>query len=82
MTQASSIILQRGGEELLLVKLSDRFTTPGLSEAAQQALSEQIRPQRLRPVAAGRLLEWTLLPRRLDSVMAQVRQQPEIRFTS
>ena len=82
MTQASSIILQRGGEELLLVKLSDRFTTPGLSEAVQQSLSEQIRPQRLRPVAAGRLLEWTLLPRRLDSVMAQVRQQPEIRFTS
>ncbi|MEO0536004.1 MAG: S8 family serine peptidase [Cyanobacteria bacterium P01_A01_bin.123] len=82
MTEPSTITLQRGGEELLLIKLVDRFTTPGLSAALQQTLMNQIRPQNVTLVAAGRLLEWTVLPRHLESAMTQARQTAGVDFAS
>lgn len=82
MTGPSTITLQRGGEELLLFKLADRFTTPGLSTTVQQTLRDEIQPQAVTAVAAGRLLEWTVLPRRLDAAMTQARQTARVAFVS
>ncbi|NJO12050.1 MAG: peptidase S8, partial [Leptolyngbyaceae cyanobacterium SL_1_1] len=76
MARQVDLILQRGGEELLLVKLSDRFTTSPLAASDLSALQAQLRPQALREVASGRLLEWQVLPRQLETVMAGGSRSP------
>ncbi|NJM85454.1 MAG: peptidase S8, partial [Leptolyngbyaceae cyanobacterium RM2_2_21] len=82
MARQVDLILQRGGEELLLVKLSDRFTTSPLAASDLSALQAQLRPQALREVASGRLLEWQVLPRQLETVMAEARRSPKVAFAS
>ncbi|ASC72336.1 Calcium-dependent protease [Halomicronema hongdechloris C2206] len=76
------VILQRGGEELLLEKVVDRFTTR-LQDASQlQRLQSQWRPQSMRPVARGQLLEWVVPAHRLESTLAAARQDEAVRYAS
>ncbi|MFE4106004.1 S8 family serine peptidase [Almyronema epifaneia] len=82
MSRQVDLVLQRGGEELLLVKLSDRFTTAALTATEQAALQAQINPEAVRTIASGRLLEWQVLPRQLETAMATVRQSPAVEFAS
>jgi subtilisin family serine protease len=75
-------ILQRGGEELLLEKVPDRFTT-GLGEVAGlEALRQRLAPLALRPVAGGQLVEWQVHESALEATLALARQDPAVRFAS
>lgn len=77
-------ILQRGGEELRLQQLGDRFTTRLVSAdpAALDALRPIIQPLAVRPVAQGQLLEWTVPAGRLEAALASARAAAEVRFAS
>ncbi|MDJ0704745.1 MAG: S8 family serine peptidase [Leptolyngbyaceae cyanobacterium MO_188.B28] len=79
-----SVILQRGGEELILAKAVDRFTLqPATSDAnTLPQLREQIQPHSIRPVALGQLQEWVVSPSELESAIQAARQSSEVAFAS
>lgn len=85
-----ALTLQRGGEELLLEKVVDRFTTqlaiPGADTAAQQAALDQLQallqPQGHRAVARGQLVAWQVPAHRLETALQQARQSPDVAFAS
>ncbi|MEL6765221.1 MAG: S8 family serine peptidase, partial [Cyanobacteria bacterium J06607_6] len=76
------LILQRGGEEILVTKVADRFTTRLTESGAIALLQESLQPVAVRPVARGQLVEWTVEPRRLDAQIEQARAQSTVRFAS
>lgn len=75
-------ILQRGGEEILVEPLPDRFTTRLDDPESLAALREILEADAVRPVARGQLVEWTLAPEKLEAALAQARRQPMVRFAS
>ncbi|HEY9762505.1 MAG TPA: S8 family serine peptidase [Trichocoleus sp.] len=76
------LILQRGGEELRLEKVADRFTTRLRDPNQLAAVQAQIEFQAVRPVARGQLMEWTVLPTQLETSLEIARQAPEVSFAS
>ncbi|HIK30804.1 MAG TPA: S8 family serine peptidase [Oscillatoriales cyanobacterium M59_W2019_021] len=80
-------ILQRGGEELLLTKLADRFTVCPAPGIDPEALAAKIGATQHAIVPGGSadrppLVEFTVDPRQLDSTIAAARQLPEVAFVS
>lgn len=75
-------ILQRGGEELLVFQVPDRFTTRLTSPAAISDLTEQLRPLTVRPVARGQLVEWVIERHRLEDTLELARNQTSVAFAS
>lgn len=75
-------ILQRGGEELALTKVSTRFTTRLRSPEALAALRQTLQPMAVRAVAAGQLVEWQVEADQLERAIAQARQHPQVKFAS
>jgi subtilisin family serine protease len=75
-------ILQRGGEELQLEPVADRFTTRLRQPEAIVSLRRQLNPLAVRAVAGGQLVEWQLPPARLEPFLALVRQHPAVQFAS
>ncbi|HEY9889675.1 MAG TPA: hypothetical protein V6D02_14815, partial [Candidatus Obscuribacterales bacterium] len=80
--EADGLTLQRGGEELLLTKVSDRFTTQLAQPGAVAALQTLIQPVAMRPVAQGQLVEWQVAAAQLEALLATVRSHPEVQFAS
>jgi subtilisin family serine protease len=76
------LTLQRGGEELLLEKVGDRFTTRLQDPAAIEALTAQLSPQSTRPVAQGQLVEWVVDGAALEAALEVARSQPAVSFAS
>lgn len=76
------LILQRGGEELLLDKVGDRFTTQLHDPAAVEALAATLQPLAYRPVAQGQLVEWQVPGERLETAVATARSHPAVQFAS
>ena len=76
------LILQRGGTEILVAKVADRFTTRLSAPDAMASLQEILKPVAVRPVARGQLVEWTVEPRRLEAQIEQARAQPTVQFAS
>jgi hypothetical protein len=76
------LTLQRGGEELLLEKVGDRFTTRLQDAAGMAALTAQLHPHSTRPVAQGQLVEWVVDETVLESALATARSQPAVSFAS
>jgi subtilisin family serine protease len=75
-------ILQRGGEELLLEKVEDRFTVNAHSKEQVQELARRI-PAEVNPGAAPpRLTEFRVDPAQADQVMQQVRASEEVNYAS
>ena len=77
-----TLTLQRGGEEILLSKAADRFTTRLTTSEAIETLQTLFTPQAVRPVVRGQLAEWTVEPRRLEACIEQARTQPTVQFAS
>lgn len=75
-------ILQRGGEELRLTKVADRFTTRLHYPEAVEALQTILQPVAVRAVAAGQLVEWQVQADQLERKITQARHQTEVRFAS
>ncbi|NEP18201.1 MAG: peptidase S8, partial [Leptolyngbya sp. SIO4C1] len=76
------IILQRGGEELQLQKVSDRLTTRLSDPDRLETLRTQLRPRSVRPVARGQLIEWQIAPTQLEAALQQARQSETVAFAS
>ncbi len=82
------VILQRGGEELLLYKVKDRLTLCLSDIEALQPLIAQWKPQQARnvtPQAASQapvLIEWKLPARQLEEALVQLRRDPNITYAS
>lgn len=77
------LILQRGGEELLLTKLPDRFTVRLVNDESDPAiLQTALQPQTVRRLPTGNLFEVTVAADQLETAMAQARQLDDVRFAS
>ena len=76
------LILQRGGEEMLLTRLGDRFTTRLTTPTAVDPLSTLIEPVAVRSVARGQLVEWQVPTARLEATLAAARQSDWVQFAS
>lgn len=76
------LTLQRGGEEMLLVALGDRFTTRLTTPDAVETLRGQIEPLAVRPVARGQLVEWQVEAERLEQTLAALRRSEQVQFAS
>ncbi|MGF1518393.1 MAG: S8 family serine peptidase [Nodosilinea sp.] len=75
-------ILQRGGEELLLEKVADRFTTRLTDPAALEAVQQQLDPVAVRAVAGGQLVEWQVPETDLEATLALARHHASVLFAS
>lgn len=78
----AGLVLQRGGEELPLIKVGDRFTTRLSSPETLATLQANLVYDAVRPVAQGQLIEWQVAPDQLEDQLAQARQTPGVRFAS
>ncbi len=76
------LTLQRGGEEVLLAKVADRFTTRLTSPEAVQSLAAMFHAVAHRPVARGQLVEWQVAADQLEAQIASARSHPSVQFAS
>lgn len=76
------IILQRGGEELAIEKVGDRFTVRPTSEEGVAGLAQQLAAQPEKTVAPAGLTEFVINPAQLDQAMQQARDSGQISFAS
>ncbi len=75
-------ILQRGGEELCLEKVSDRFSVRLVGELSRQELSLAGWGSWQRQIANAKLEVFLTAPNQLETVMSQVRAAEEVAFVS
>ncbi len=81
------MVLQRGGEVLILDKVSDRFTMAWLdghllSERDRADMTQHISAQAFSPLPNVGLVEVTVPPDQLETAMAQIRAQEGVAFAS
>ncbi len=75
------LVLQRGGEELMLEKVPDRFTVQGTPDIVTR-LMQSTTIQATQGVVPAQLAEFTTNPAALEQIMAQVRALPGVSFVS
>ncbi len=75
-------IIQRGGEELRLEKVSDRLTTRLHQPTDLTILQDHLSPLAVRAVAGGQLVEWQVPPTDLESTLDKARRHSGVRFAS
>ncbi len=81
-------ILQRGGEELKLTKVSDRLTLCLYEADALTGLSERWQPQQVRNItpqitqAQDVIVEWQLLAAQLDEALLALRSEASVVYAS
>ncbi|WP_081716932.1 S8 family serine peptidase [Leptolyngbya sp. Heron Island J] len=84
--EQAGVILQRGGEELLLYKVHDWLTLrfESLTEQAAQLeqLTQQWRPLAVKSVARGQLVALKVRQQQLESCLQTARQMDSVRFAS
>jgi subtilisin family serine protease len=79
---STGIILQRGGEELLLEKVSDRFTVRPTSKQVIEQLAAQIPGELQQSVSPAQSAEFVVDPTQRDRVMQEVRSAEGVNFAS
>lgn len=81
--ESIGVVLQRGGDEIVLSKVSDRFTVRLSPEgAASQDWASQIPAKLLRHVPQSKLEEFQVDPAQLDAAMAAARASDAVAFAS
>ncbi len=75
------LVLQRGGEELLLRKVPDRFTVQATPDMVAR-LMQGTTIQAVQGIAPAQLVEFTTNPVALEQIMAQIRALPGVNFVS
>lgn len=78
----TGLILQRGGEELVLSRLPDRFAVRFRSGRLPEALLQHLQPQASRSIASVQLMEIQVLPEHLEQAMEMARGAEEVAFAS
>jgi len=76
------LTLQRGGEEMLLTPVGDRFTTRLVSPDGVADLRTLVEPIAVRPVAQGQLVEWQVTAACLEAQLAAARRSDLVQFAS
>ena len=76
------ILLQRGGEELALIKVSDRFTVRPTSSTVADQLRDELQIERERELKNAQLQEFTVAPNQRDATMQAARDNSEVAFAS
>lgn len=76
------MLLQRGGEELILEKVSDRFTVSTTSEAATEDLAQTLPIEQQRQIPRTHLKEFTVPPEQRDNAMEAARNHEAVAFAS
>lgn len=76
------VLLQRGGEELALEKVSDRFTVRPTSAAAGEALAQALPAQYEQTIPHAHLEEFKVAPKQRDQVMQAARESESSAFVS
>lgn len=79
--ESEGIILQRGGEELALEKVDDRFTVRSATNVLS-ALAEQVAAKSVQPVPSVQLFELQVEPSELEQAMQVARASQEVAFAS
>lgn len=75
-------LLQRGGEELALLKVSDRFTVRPTDTAAIAELANALPAEHNREIPRAQLEEFTVAPAQRDAAMAAARESEAVAFAS
>ncbi len=75
-------VLQRGGEELLLEKVDDRFVVNAVDKAAVQELAKHLPAQVDRGAAPPKLTEFMASPGQVNQVMQTARQDDSVNYAS
>lgn len=76
------VILQRGGEELAIEKMDDRFTVRLVGDRPPEALVQQLQVNSAQPVPSVDLVELLVDPAGLDAAMDRARNSPDVAFAS
>jgi len=76
------MVLQRGGEELILEKVSDRFTLRLATPISPNQLAPAISASWRQTIPQANLEVFTVEPRRLETTMAQARASDNVAFAS
>ncbi len=76
------VILQRGGEELILEKVLDRFTVRPATDFPSQQLSQVSWGIWQRSILQARLELFTVAPNNLEVAMSQARAAQNVAFAS
>lgn len=76
------VLLQRGGEELALVKVSDRFTISATNSQAVNQLTSSLPVESSREIKSAQLQELTVAPKQRDAVMQAARNHDAVAFAS
>lgn len=75
-------ILQRGGEELGLLKVSDRFTIRPTNQQASDQLAETLPAELSQEIPQVQLEEFIIAPDRRDEAMQTARESDQVAFAS
>lgn len=76
------VVLQRGGEELILEKAKDRFTIRPVTDFQPQQLSQVSWGLWQRSITQARLELFTVAPEQLDVAISQARADQNVAFAS
>ncbi|HEY9674038.1 MAG TPA: S8 family serine peptidase [Waterburya sp.] len=80
--QSVGTILQRGGEELALEKVSDRFTIRPTSPAVVQKLTQTLPAEHERAIPRAQIQEFKVAPQLRDEAMQAARENEDVAFAS
>ena len=76
------VLLQRGGEELALLKMSDRFTVRSTSSGVGEDLAKVLPAEYQREIPRAQLEEFTVAPQQRDAAMQAARDNDTVAFAS
>lgn len=77
------VVLQRGGEELALDKVDDRFTLRLKDgQTSVEAIAQQLGVSQITPVPSANLLDVEVDPSRLETIMQQARALDAVDYAS
>jgi subtilisin family serine protease len=79
---SQGVVLQRGGEELILEKAAERFTVRFITELSRDQLSQLSWGVWRRTIPRANLELFTIEPSQLETVMTQVRTDDRVAFAS
>jgi len=80
--QNVGVLLQRGGEELALLKVSDRFTVRPSDSTAAEELAKTLPVKSQGQIKNGQLEEFKVSPKNRDAVMKAARNNDAVAFAS
>ncbi|NJO41936.1 MAG: S8 family serine peptidase [Cyanobacteria bacterium CRU_2_1] len=82
LSEQEGMILQRGGEELAVMKLTDRFTVSLIADRSAVQLAVRLGVQVKRSLASTGLIEFQVAPSQLEQAMRMARRSEDVVFAS